>query len=104
MGARFPLEKTVKRGWSGYADRVLACRVFGHRWRFAAAGSVMRWECDRGCGASGSKRYPSAAHAARYAAAFDREDRADVGRRPLLSLLPLALSRRERRDRRPRGR
>jgi hypothetical protein len=31
----------------------------------------------------------SAASAPRYARAFDREDRDDVGRRPLLSLLPL---------------
>jgi hypothetical protein len=83
---------------------VLACRVFGHRWRFAAEGAVMRWDCDRGCGASGSKRYPSAEQAARYAQAFDQEDADDLGRRPLLSLLPLALSRRARQDRTPRGR
>jgi hypothetical protein len=61
----------------------------------------MRWDCARGCGAAGSKRYPSAAQAARYAAAFDREDAEDLGRRPLLSLLPLGLSRRARRDRSP---
>ena len=83
---------------------MLACRVFGHRWRFAADGAVMRWECGRGCGASGSKGYPSAAEAARYAAEFDREDADALGRRPLLSLLPLALSRRGTRARRPRGR
>jgi hypothetical protein len=76
---------------------VLACRIFGHRWRFGADGAVMRWDCDRGCGASGSKRYPTAEDAARYARAFDREDAADVGRRPLLSLLPLSLGRRRRR-------
>ena len=64
----------------------------------------MSWECARGCGAAGSKRYPSAAQAARYAAGFDREDAEDLGRRPLLSLLPLGLSRRARRDRRPRDR
>jgi hypothetical protein len=29
-----------------------------------------------------------------YARAFDREDRADIGRRPLPSLLPLGLARR----------
>jgi hypothetical protein len=80
---------------------MLACRIFGHRWRFGADGPVMRWECGRGCGAAGSKRYPSAAQAARYAAEFDREDADDLGRRPLLSLLPLALSRRGRRDRSP---
>ena len=44
------------------------------------------------------KRYESAERAARYAHALDREDRDDVGRRPLLSLLPLGLARRARRD------
>jgi hypothetical protein len=73
---------------------MVACRVFGHRWRFSADGPVMRWECARGCGAAGSKRYPSAEQAAHYAGAFDREDAQDVGRRPLLSLLPLWLARR----------
>jgi hypothetical protein len=38
-----------------------------------------------------------------YARAFDREDRDDLGRRPLLSLLPLGLARRARRDRGGRG-
>jgi hypothetical protein len=69
-----------------------SCRVVGHRWRFSAEGEVMRWECERGCGASGSKRYPSAEQAARYARAFDREDREATGRRPLLSMLPLRLA------------
>jgi hypothetical protein len=74
----------------------------GHRMRFTSDGEVMRWACARGCGAAGSKRYPTAEAAARYARAFDREDVADVGRRPLLSLLPLALSRRASRpDRTP---
>jgi len=58
----------------------------------------MRWSCARGCGAGGEKRYESAELAARYARALDREDRDDVGRRPLLSLLPLGLARRTRRD------
>ena len=54
----------------------------------------MRWECQRGCGASGSKRYPAAEHAERYARAFDREDREDLGRRaPLVGLLPLRIAR-----------
>jgi hypothetical protein len=57
----------------------------------------MRWACARGCGAGGEKDYDSAERAARFAAAFDREDRDDVGRRPLLSLLPLGLARRGRR-------
>jgi type IV secretory pathway TrbD component len=45
-----------------------------------------------------AQRYESAERAARYARAFDREDRDDVGRRPPLSLLPLGLARRARRD------
>jgi hypothetical protein len=73
---------------------VLACRVFGHRYRFGAEGDTMRWECVRGCGACGSKRYATAEQASRYAAAFDREDREDLGRRPLLSLLPMWMTRR----------
>jgi hypothetical protein len=55
----------------------------------------MRWVCTRGCGAGGEERYESAA---RYARALDREDRDDVGRRPLPSLLPLGLARRARGD------
>lgn len=53
----------------------------------------MRWACDRGCGAAGAKTYASAADAQRYAQAFDHEDRADLGRRTPLGLLPLALVR-----------
>jgi hypothetical protein len=80
------------------AGVVLVCRLFGHRWRFAAKDETMRWTCTRGCGAGGEKRYESAERAARYARALDREDRDDLGRRPLLSLLPLALARRAGRD------
>ena len=78
---------------------MLACRVFGHRPRFGVDGSTLVWSCARGCGDAGSRRYASAQEAARYARAFDREDRGDIGRRPLLSLLPLGLARRVR----PRG-
>lgn len=66
----------------------------------------MRWRCERGCGAHGSKRYPSAEDAERHARAFDHEDaeryaRAfdhgdaeDLGRRaPLVGLFPLRLLR-----------
>lgn len=72
------------------------CRLFGHRYRFSAAGEVMSWSCQReGCTAAGSKRYPSAAAAQRYAAALDREDRDQLGRRaPLFGLLPLRIWRR----------
>ena len=76
----------------------LSCRVFGHRPRFWADGSTLRWECDRDCAERGSKEYPSMADAVRYARAFDREDRDDLGRRSILSLLPLRLARRRRRD------
>jgi hypothetical protein len=42
----------------------------------------------------GSKAYESAAAARRYARAFDREDRDDIGRRaPLVALFPLRLRR-----------
>jgi hypothetical protein len=61
---------------------------------------MMRWTCQRGCGAGGTKRYPTAADARRYAAAFDREDRDDLGRRaPLVAGLPLRIWRAVRRPR-----
>ena len=52
---------------------------------------VLRW---RGCGMAGSKTYDDPAEAERYARAFDREDRADLGKRaPLVAGLPLRLVR-----------
>jgi hypothetical protein len=69
------------------------CSVLGHAYRFEADGATMRWSCER-CGEEGgSKTYASAADAERYARAFDRRDAEDVGKRPLLSLLPLWLAR-----------
>jgi hypothetical protein len=69
---------------------VFACRLLGHRYRFSSEGATMRWRCQRGCGAEGSKSYASPADARRYARALDREDREDLGRRaPLIGLLPL---------------
>jgi hypothetical protein len=69
---------------------VRRCRLLGHRYRFSSHGATMRWRCQRGCGVGGEKRYASAAQAERYARAFDREDRADLGRRaPWFGLLPL---------------
>ncbi len=60
----------------------------------------MRWDCQRGCGEHGSKTYATAADAARYAHALNREDRNDLGRRaPLVGLLPLRLIRAIRRRR-----
>ncbi|MFF0065375.1 hypothetical protein ACFYRC_28195 [Streptomyces sp. NPDC005279] len=73
---------------------MLSCRLFGHRFRFLSDADTMRWQCARGCGAGGSKRYPTAEEAKRYARAFDREDREDLGRRaPLVGLFPLRLMR-----------
>jgi hypothetical protein len=71
------------------------CTLLGHRFRFSAEAETMRWACERGCGAGGSKRYATAAEAARYARAFDGGD-ADTRRSPL-SVLPLRLLRRARR-------
>jgi hypothetical protein len=80
---------------------MLACRVFGHRYRFAHEGATMRWACERCGAAGGEKEYGSAEEAARFARAFDREDRDELGRRaPFLGMFPLriwrALSRRDR--------
>jgi hypothetical protein len=73
---------------------MLRCRLLGHRFRFTSDGNTMVWRCRRGCGAGGEKQYASDADARRYAAAFDREDREDLGRRaPLFGLLPLRLAR-----------
>ena len=70
------------------------CAILGHRYRFTAANEVMAWSCSR-CGHEGGrKRYPTAADAARYAAAFDRGDGDDLGQRaPLVGLLPLRIAR-----------
>ena len=72
---------------------MLRCRLLGHRFRFSSDGATMRWTCERQCGARGEKRYATAEDAARYASAFDREDRQDLGRRAPLGLLPLRLIR-----------
>ena len=52
----------------------------------------MSWRCERGCGAGGEKRYPSAAEARHYAAALDRDDAADLGRRAPLGMFPLRIA------------
>jgi hypothetical protein len=71
---------------------MVACRLLGHRYRFTADGPVMTWACER-CGhVGGTKAYPDAGEAARFARALDREDRDELGRRaPLVALLPLRL-------------
>jgi hypothetical protein len=77
---------------------MVRCRLLGHRFRFSAEVNTMRWDCQRGCGAGGAKRYATSEDAERYAAAFDREDREDLGRRaPLVGLFPLRLWRAARR-------
>jgi hypothetical protein len=76
----------------------VACRLMGHRVRFEADGATMRWRCQRECGFGGSKQYDTPAEAARYARALDAEDRDELGRRSLLSLMPLRLARRGRRS------
>ena len=79
---------------------MLRCHVLGHRYRFRAEDRTMVWTCQRGCGVGGSKTYATAAEATRYARAFDREDREDLGRRaPLVGLLPLRIVRALRRAR-----
>ena len=50
------------------------CRIFGHKPVFQSDGEIMRWECQRGCRDAGSKTYPSADHAQRYAEAFNEPD------------------------------
>jgi hypothetical protein len=72
---------------------MLRCRLLGHRFRFSSNGQTMRWACEHGCGAGGEKRYATADDAARYARAFDREDRKDLGHRAPVGLLPLRLIR-----------
>jgi hypothetical protein len=71
---------------------MLRCRILGHRYRFWTEGADMRWECQRDCDAGGQKTYDSPAQARRYARAFDREDRDQLGRRaPMLGMFPLRL-------------
>jgi hypothetical protein len=56
----------------------------------------MKWRCERGCGFVAAKDYATPADAARYAQAFNREDRDDLGARAPISLFPLRLGRRKR--------
>ncbi|WP_277050639.1 hypothetical protein [Ruania albidiflava] len=76
----------------------LRCRVLGHDYAFSTEGATLRWQCIRDCHAGGSKTYRSEAEAARCAAAFNRRDTDDLGRRaPLVGLFPLRLWRKMRR-------
>lgn len=68
------------------------CVVWDHDVSFTSHGRTMVWECRRGCGTGGSKKYASSSQAAQFATAFDRRDRADLGRRaPLLGMFPVRL-------------
>jgi hypothetical protein len=79
---------------------MLRCRLIGHRFRFSSDGDTLLWQCRRGCGASGTKRYATPADASLFARAFDREDRQDFGRRaPFFALFPLRLFIRQRKGR-----
>lgn len=52
----------------------------------------MTWECERCADEFGVKQYPTARDAQRYAAAFDRGETDNLGRRaPLIGLFPLRL-------------
>lgn len=96
---RDPTEARATTNGAGSQPRrsAMRCMVFGHDYTFGTEGPTMRWQCSRGCDAGGSKTYPSAQHAARYATAFNRRDTEDLGRRaPLIGLLPLRLWRRMR--------
>ncbi len=69
-----------------------ACKVFGHDMTFQAEDRSMRWSCTRGCEAGGAKEYPTSEEAAHFAAAFDKRENRDLGKRaPLIGLLPLRL-------------
>src|SRR5438128_250977 len=67
------------------------CRLLGHRPRFWAEGNVLHWQCER-CGEERQKPYPTAEQAERYARAFDREDRKDLGKRARAAWLVLETS------------
>ena len=74
---------------------MLRCTVFGHRYRFTSEGITMRWTCERCATPGGAKEYGSAEEAARFASAFDREDRDEIGKRaPFLGMFPLRIWRR----------
>ena len=72
---------------------VLRCKLLGHAYRFWSDGPTMRWRCQRSCGAGSTKPYPTPELARRYAAALDREDHHDIGRRAPLGLTPLRIAR-----------
>ena len=74
----------------------LRCKLLGHQVSFWTEGETMHWGCERDCAFGGTKTYADAATARRYAEAFDRNERDDLGKRAPLSLTPLRLVRRAR--------
>jgi hypothetical protein len=78
---------------------MLRCRLLGHRFRFTSDGETLRWDCARGCGAGGAKRYPDAERAATMARGLGRDEDHDLGRNSPLGLFPLRLMRVVRRRR-----
>ena len=48
---------------------------------FRADGRTMRWACERCGDAAGTKEYQTTADALRHAAAFNKRDAADLGKR-----------------------
>jgi hypothetical protein len=83
-----------------YAVVAVARREGGAREApYAALGKrlAQRWECQRDCDAGGRKTYDSPAAARRFAAAVDREDRDELGRRaPMPGDVPVAVRGRRR--------
>ena len=75
---------------------MLRCGLLGHRLRFTAEGKELRWDCARGCGAGGTRRYERDEDARRYASALSRGHRADHRRALPFALLPLRLASRRR--------
>lgn len=70
----------------------IRCELTGHDISFRAEGTMMTWQCRRGCGQHGSKTYPTPAESTRFAAAFNKRDSEGLGRRaPLIGLFPLRL-------------
>jgi hypothetical protein len=100
MATCYPARGESELRSRGYRGDVIACRLLGHRYRFRAEGPTMRWECMRGCGAAGEKRYATEHDATRYAAGLERDrQEAGGGRMPFVATLPLRLLRRARRSR-----
>ena len=70
-----------------------ACSLLGHSYRFTAEGETMRWACERGAArAAASATRPRRTRSATRGRSTSG-DAEKLGKRPLLSLLPLWLAR-----------